>query len=166
MAFTAAASNTLDKMILQDLTASSSTALHDLGYKTRATTGQEYTYVITNASTLAASAGYPAYFFINATNPWSVSSDYSDSAIDSSGFAGAFCCAVTAAAAAHYVWIQTKGVVPDAAVSTACAACDELVAIADYEFTTQIAGEPSYRVVAVALEADTSAVADILLLDQ
>ena len=73
---------------------------------------------------------------------------------------------MTTGAAAHYVFVQTKGVVPDASVSTACAACDELVAIADYAFTTQIAGEPSYKVVAVALEADTSAFADIMLLDK
>ena len=164
MAYAVVDTYKLDKPILQGLDASADAAVHDLGFKVTATTGEEYVYVATNASTLAASAGYPAYFFIGATTPWAVTSDYSDSSLDSSGFAGVFCCAVTAAATAHYVWIQSKGVAADCAVPAACAACDELVAVADYEFTIKVAGESSYETVAVALEADTSRVADIMIL--
>lgn len=164
MAYAVVNSNVLDKQIVQDLDASSSTALMDLGFRATATTGEEYVYVATNASTLAASAGYPAYFFIGATTPWAVSSDYSDSSLDSSGFAGVFCCAVSSGATAHYVWVQNKGVAADCPVPAACVACDELVAVADYEFTIKVAGEASYETVAVALEADTSRVADIMIL--
>ncbi len=164
MAYAVVTSNKLDKQIVQDLDASSNVALMPLGFKVTATTGEEYVYVATNASTLAASAGYPAYFFVGATTPWAVSSDYSDSAVDSSGFAGVFCCQVLSAATAHYVFIQTKGVAGDCAVPAATVACSELVAIADYEFTIKIAGESSYEVVAVALEADTSQVGDIMIL--
>lgn len=164
MAYAVVNSNVLDKTIVQDLDASSSVALMPLGFRVVATTGEEYVYVATNASTIAASAGYPAYFYIDATTPFQVSADYSDSAVDSSGFAGVFCCAVSSAATAHYIWIQKKGIAGDCPVPAATVACSELVAIADYEFTIKIVGEASYEVVAVALEADADRVGDILLL--
>jgi len=169
MAYSVPGSNKLDKVILQGLTATLAVAAHPLGYTVTSSDGREFVYCITNASAAVAAAGYPAYWHPAGT-AFEVTSDVSDAmAVDGSdgpigaAFAGVFTCAVAAAAAYH--WVQTAGNVPDAACSTNVTASDNLVAKSDSIFDTYTtADESSSHVVATALEADTSAFADIMLL--
>ena len=91
---------TLDKPILQGLDSSSTTAAHPTGYHVTAANGTEFTYVLTDASTLAAAAGYPAHWMVGTTNA-EVTSDISDTATRGAAFAGVFCCAISAADACY-----------------------------------------------------------------
>ncbi len=170
MPFGVAASNTLDQIILQGLDVASSTAQHDSGYKTRADDGREYTYGFLSSNMTAASiAAYPA-FFMGGIDDWIVTTTYSGNR--GAGLAGAFC--MILAAGNNYVWIQTAGRVPCAAMSTNYTASQALTVQETGEFsdiavtastthTITQAQDAMSQVVAVGLEAGSGNLADIML---
>lgn len=161
-------------VILQGLDTSQTTAAHELGYTVRSTTGCEFVYVHVAADNVATWAGYPAYW-MSGGSQYYVHSDASDCQVTDgtdgpigSSFAGVFACAIAAAhATSCFCWIQTKGEVPDASISTGVVAQEALCAMADtYLDTYSTLTESSSHVVAYALEAGTSGFGDIMLLDK
>ena len=171
MAYAVPSSYLLDKQILQDLDASSATqAGHDLGFSSDTKDGRRFMYVHLDPGSIAGSAGYPIWFYASigtgADYRYNVSSDYSDiegnADIIGGHFAGVSC--VAPSASAQYIWIQTKGFC-NASVSTAVVAKDTLKANQDYLLETyDPATEASSHLVAIALEADASGFADIIIL--
>ena len=165
MAYAVTATHKLDRPIIQALDASSSTAVHDVGYEVTGTDGKVYLYVLTDASTIVASAGYPAHW-MTGTTTGEVTSDISDTGTRGSAFAGVFCCGIALADEA-YCWIQTKGFAADCSISTDVAASDKLCARTDYMFEAVGEGDGemgSSRIVAIAMEAVDGDTGDIVML--
>ena len=163
-----------NKVIAQNLDASSTTAAHELGYTVRTTTGKEFIYVHVCATNVVTHAGYPAYW-LSGGSEYYVDSDFSDCQENDGTdgpvgavFAGVFACAIAAAHGTNcYCWIQTKGEVPDASVSTDVTAQECLVAKGDaFLDVYSTAAESSSYVVAYALEAVSGDTADIMLIDR
>jgi len=175
MAYTVPATHLIKQgVILQALDASDTVAAHELGYSIRTTTGKEFVYVQVASDNVVTYAGYPAYwmsggsqYYVDGDADGCQEADGTDGPIGAT-FAGVFACAI---AATHgttcFCWIQTKGEVPDASISTGVAAQESLVAMADtYLDTYSTAAESSSHVIAYALEAGTSGFGDIMLLDK
>lgn len=165
ISYTLPASNTLDKLILQDLDASATTDDGQLGMIVTSTTGRRFKKVLMDASCVATSAGYPAYYMVGTTSN-EVTSDYSDAQVSErlgATFAGVFCKDGLAAAGAVYVWIEIPcGQLVDANVSSNVGVSDGLKATDDGFF--DISTSDSDRIVAVAMEAYAAAGTDILLI--
>lgn len=123
MAYEPTASNKLDKMILVDLNKTSSTAVHDVGYKTGGSDGKEYQFDYYQSSGVAAAAGGPMVW-VNTTGDYVVTSDTSDGDAEGS-FAGVGVID-QANADSIYCWLQTKGLVDSALVGTGVAAGDHV----------------------------------------
>lgn len=164
-----------NKVITQALDASSTTAAHELGYTVRTTTGKEFIYVHVAADNVVTHAGYPAYW-MSGGSEYYVHSDFSDCQGNDGTdgpigavFAGVFACAIAAAhATSCFCWIQTKGEVPDASVSTDVTAQETLIAQGDAFLDVYVvtpAAASSY-VVAYALENVSGDTADIMLIDR
>ena len=178
MAYTVPEAHTIEHgVILLDLDASSSAMEHDLGYTVRTITGKEFVYVQVASANVVTYAGYPAYW-MSGSSEYLTTSD-ADVAQENDGtdgpigctFAGVFTCAIAAVSGAGgamcFAWIQTKGEVPDASISTGVAAQEVLLAEADtYLNTYSTASESSSYAIAYALEAGTSGFGDIMLLDR
>ena len=141
-----------------------------VGYKVRTNDAQEFQRVLFTCSGVAATAGAPAVW-VDTTEDYVVTSDVSDVAdglmtAAGTGFAGLF--TGNNSTNRKYMWIQTKGLAADALVSTGVSANDGLVVEADgfLEKASSITTASGYplQIVALALEDDTSGVADIMLL--
>jgi len=174
MAYSVSGSNTLDATILQDLDASSTAQMHPLGYMVESTDGRKYKYVITHDGCVATDlAGHPAYYMCATTTGPCVTTDASEAATTQGGLGGSFagltCKAGLTASAEVYIWIEVPNgaVTPDASVSTNCAASSALSAIgtADAYLDVFVNGA-STKIVAIALEADASNLADIIMLPE
>ncbi len=168
MAYSVPASNTLDGMILQDLDVVATTQSGDiLGTEVTARNGRKFMYCVVHVGCVVTRlGGHPAYFIADTTGPM-VTSDATEGTADDAGlvFAGLFTAAIVAATV-QYVWIEVPNgaVTPDASVSTNVAVSSALAAIgtADQYLDVMVNGT-STRVIAMALEADTDQVADIIM---
>lgn len=178
MAYSVPEAHTIEHgVILMDLDASSNAISHDLGYTVRTITGKEFVYVQVASANVVTYAGYPAYwmsggsqYFVTSDADVAQESDGTDGPIGCT-FAGVFTCSMAAVGGAagkmQYAWIQTKGEVPDASISTGVAAQEMLVAKADtYLDTYSVAATSSSYAMAYALEAGTSGFGDIMLLSK
>jgi len=178
MAYTVPATHLIKEgVVIQALDASSTAIAHDLGYTVRTTTGKEFVYCQVASDNVVTHAGYPAYwmsggsqYYIHSDASDCQETDGTDGPIGSS-FAGVFACAIAANNGAEgtmcYAWIQTKGEVPDASVSTDVTAQETLCAKSDnFLDVYSTATESSSHVVAYALEAVSGDTADIMLLDR
>jgi len=174
MAFSVSATHLLDTALLQGLDASSLTAKHELGTRVRGKDGREYVYCQVPSTNVVCYAGYPAYWLSGST--YYVDEDISDCE-ETDGtdgpigksFAGVFCCAIAASHAVAkdgcFVWIQTKGYVPDASLSTSVVAQESLIGAANaYLDTYSTALQASSHIIAHALEDDVAGFGDIMLL--
>lgn len=172
MAYSVPSTTLLDKPILQGLTTVGTTQYHDLGYTVTSSTGRKFMYCITSAGGVATIlGGHPAYFFQSTTGP-TVTSDASDSATTQGGacsaFAGLFCGLLTAATA-QYAWVEIPNgaVTPDASVSTNVAVSSAISALGTADaYLDVFLGGASTKVVAIALEAAASNLADIIMLGE
>ena len=174
MAYSVSASNTLDTTVLQDLDAVATTNPGiPLGTEVMSTDGRKYKYVVTEVvCVIVDHGGIPAYYIGGAGGGPIVTSDASAAATAAGGlgsaFAGLFCAGI-AATTVQYVWIEVPNgaVTPDASVSTNCVASSALSAIgtADAYLDVFVNGA-STKIVAIALEADTSQLADIVMLPE
>jgi len=156
---------TLDKPILSDLDTVSTTDNGETGKIVTSSDGRKYKKVVVDVSTVAASAGYPAWHMVGSTAN-EVTGDYSDSnagaEVDGATFAGVFCGAITAATV-QYAWIELPNgsLTEDASVSTNVGICDALSAVNDYFFNICASDE---KPVAIAMAAASSNLADIIML--
>lgn len=168
MAYSVPDTSTLDvPILLTPLSAVSTTDNGETGKIVTSNTGRRFKKVVVDDSCVAATAGYPAYWMVGTTAN-EVTSDYSDaqnSEQTGAAFAGLFCGTI-AAATAQYAWIEipSGGLAVDASVSTNVGVCDGLVAKADGFF--DLATSFSDNVVAIAMEAASSNVADIVMLNR
>ncbi len=169
MAYSVSETHTLDKPILQGLGDVSSTRVESLGYEVLSTSGRKYRYCSVHAGAVATDlGGHPAYFVADTTGPV-VTSDATEgtSSVGGQEFAGLLCASITATAALQYMWVEVPNdaVTPDASVSTNVAVSSALAAIgtADAYLDVFVNGTSS-RVVAIAMEADTDNLADIIML--
>lgn len=165
MAYDVSASNTLDKPILQALDAVSSTQSGELGTEVVSKDGRKYQYKVTDASCEASTGGEPAYNMIGTTAN-EVTSDYSDAQVSEqlgATFAGLFCGTITGGTA-EYCWIEVPNgaVTPDASVAAEVGVCDGLTA--QHDSYLSIHTSDSERCVAVAMEAASSNLADIVMI--
>lgn len=131
MAYAVTASHLLDNIVLQDLDATSATALHELGYTVHGQDGKDYMYTQYDCSAVAVTAGGQPASWTNSTNL--VTSDTSDGDAEGGAGAGVFTVA-QANSDDTFIWIQTKGEVEAALVSTAVAAGDSLYVSQNDEF--------------------------------
>lgn len=166
MAYAVSASHTLDKMIINDLDSTGVTADDgQTGLIVQSKDGRKYKRVLLDASSALTIAGGPVYYMVGTTAN-EVTSDYSDSnagaELKGATFAGVACVA-SDAASSEYIWIEipSGAVTADVSLSTEVTACAALMAADDLYF--QIADSDS-RVVAVAMEADSSQIGDIVML--
>jgi len=149
----------MDKPILQALDSTGvATAVHTPGYRVTSDDGRVWQYVLFASSGVAAVAGAPAAWAQTTTN-MAVTADLSDAGTAGGGIAGCFMSVLTDT---YYGWIQTKGQVVDAPMSTAVSAGDNLYAVTDATWDT--ANELSHIVRAIALEDDTGGYGTIMLL--
>ena len=172
MAFTNPALNTLTREIPQSLAASNSVAQLTVGTTVGSDDGgKEFEYVKYECSGVAAVSGAPAIFSTD-TGTVVVTADTSDGDAEGGAFAGVFC-SDQANQNGIYLWIQTKGEVPDASVDSGVAAGDmlyvnqsDVFAAVDDNFDST--KDYIFHAVAVAKEAASGASgtskADIVLL--
>ena len=171
MAFSNPASNTLNLPILQDLGASSATAVMDVGTRRKSTSkGKEFQYVCFASSGVAAISGAPAVYS-HCTAQIVVTSDISDTDTEGGAFAGVFCSDQAGGggvANQMYLWIQTKGYADDCHCEDGVAAGDYIGAFeSDYFESLEdlgTAGGDIYRGVAIAQATASSCKADIIIL--
>ena len=174
MAYAVSAANTLKQIILQQLDVVSTTQSGDpLGKMVLSTDGRKYKYCSVYAGSSVATdlAGHPAYYMCAQTAGPMVTSTAATSATTGGGsggsFAGLFAAAGLEADTTQYVWVEVPNgaVTPDASVSSNCAASSALSAIgtADAYLDVFVDGA-STKIVAIALEADASNLADIIML--
>ena len=168
MAYAVPATWKLDGIIIDALDVTAQTSdVGELGHEvTDTTTGRKFRKVVTDASCVASAAGEPAYWMVGTTAN-EVTSDYSDaqnSEIGGVTFAGVFCSVITGGAA-EYVWIEVPNgaVTPDCSVAAEVGVCDALDAVSDSYFSIALLGA-SNQVVAVAMEAASSNLADIVMI--
>lgn len=167
MAYSVPASHTLDSHILVGLAESTSTAVMSAGTIAETTDGRRFQFVYYQKSGVSAVSGAPA-IWVNTTADNVVTSDTSDGDTEGGAYAGVFC-QDQSDQNNIYLWIQTKGLAPDCHCESGVVAGDLLFAgqddcfnaIDDVFFSTSAT---TYQGVAVAMEADTSSKADILLL--
>ncbi len=166
MAYAVSASHTLDKTVINDLDSTGVTADDgQTGLIVESTDGRKYKRVLLDASSELTIAGGPLYHMLGTTAN-EVSSDFSDTIgvieLIGANFAG-LACVGTDAAATEYIWMEVPNgaISADASCSSEVAACSCLMAKDDLYF--QIADSDS-RVVAIAMEADASQIADIIML--
>lgn len=156
----------LSNPVLQDLDVVQSALGDTLGKETLDTlSGRKFKYVVTDASCVASTGGEPAYYMVGTTAN-EVTSDYSDaqnSEQTGATFAGVFCGTITGGAA-EYCWIEVPNgaITADCSLATEVGICDGLVAAHDSYFS--IAASFSEHVVAVAMEAASSNLGDIIML--
>ncbi len=168
MAYSVPATNTLNDTIFAalDQTAKTVQGSDSLGKEVISSpSGRKFRFVVTDASTVASTAGEPAYHMVGGTAN-EVTSDFSDAQNarqTGSAFAGVFTSVITGAAA-EYVWIEVPNgvLVPSAFVAAEVGICDALVAMDDSTFSVAVSF--SDNIVAVAMEAATSNRADIILI--
>ena len=166
MSYAVSASHTLDKMIIDALDVTGQTTdVGETGKIVTSTDGRKYKKCVVDASAVASGAGKPAYYMVGTTAN-EVTSDYSDAQVSEklgATFAGVFTDDVTGGKA-EYVWVEIPNgaVTPDAYCATEVGVCDGLVATHDSSFS--ISTSDSDRVVAVAMEAASSNLADIVML--
>ena len=166
MAYAVSATYTLDKPIIDALDVTAQTTdVGETGKIVTSSDGRKYKKVVVDASAVASTAGEPAYYMIGTTAN-EVTSDYSDAQVSEqlgATFAGVFCSVITGGAA-EYVWIEVPNgaVTPDCSCATEVGVCDGLTAQSDSYFS--ISASDSDRVVAVAMEAATSNLADIVMI--
>jgi len=152
--------------ILQDLDAVETSAKDTLGKEVVDTaSGRKFKYVLVDASAVASGAGKPAYYMVGTTAN-EVTSDYSDAQVDEhtgATFAGVFCDTITGGTA-EYCWIEIPNgaITPDCYCAAEVGICDGLVCAHDSSFS--VVTSFSDRVVAVAMEAASSNLADIIML--
>ena len=171
MAFSNPASNTLNLPILQDLGASSETAVMDVGTRRKSTSkGREFQYVCFASSGVAAISGAPAVYS-HCTAQIVVTSDISDTDTEGGAFAGVFWSDQAGGGGAAnqvYLWIQTRGYVEKAHCEDAVAVGDQIGAfLGDYFESLEDLGTSKgtlYRAVAVAQASSSSCKADIIIL--
>lgn len=169
MAYAVSASHTIDKPILQALdTAVGTTGAgyqSELGKIVTSSDGRKYKNVLLDASSALTIAGGPLYHMVGTTAN-EVTSDYSDTNASAeligATFAGVACAASDAASSAC-IWMEIPNgaITADASLSSEVTACAALMAADDLYF--QIADSDA-RVVAIAMEADTDQIGDIIML--
>ena len=136
MAYSVPATHLLDRPILQGLASSSATAVHDVGYTVTSRDGKQFMYVYMQSESVATYPGAPAVW-VDTTADYVVTPDCSKGAAAAVGptggpgggggmLAGVFTL-YNADDNNAYMWIQTKGLVDGALVSTTVAANDVLV---------------------------------------
>jgi len=166
MAYAVSAMHTLDAPILDALDVTGQTTdVGETGKIVTSTDGRKYKKCVVDASAVASGAGEPAYYMIGATAN-EVTSDYSDAQVSEqlgASFAGVFTAAVTGGVV-EYVWIEVPNgaVTPDCSCATEVGVCDGLTAQNDSYFS--ISSSDSDRVVAIAMEAASSNLADIVMI--
>uniref|UniRef100_A0A6M3IQX1 Uncharacterized protein n=1 Tax=viral metagenome TaxID=1070528 RepID=A0A6M3IQX1_9ZZZZ len=166
MAYAVSAQHTLDKMILDALDVTGQTVdVGETGKIVTSTDGRKYKKCVVDASAVVSGAGEPAYYMVGTTAN-EVTSDYSDAQVSEqlgATFAGVFTAVVTGGVA-EYVWIEVPNgaVTPDCSCATEVGVCDGLTAQNDSYFS--ISASDSDRVVAVAMEAASSNLADIVMM--
>ena len=133
MAYSVPATHLLNKPILQGLQASSATAVHSVGDKVQSSDGKEFQYVyFASTGTVYMYTARPIVWS-DTTGDYVVDCDVS-TAEATRGFGHGFAGVSTFANGdinAMYMWIQTKGLVDSAWVSTSVAVNDPLVAKTD-----------------------------------
>ena len=166
MAYAVSASHTIDKTIIHNLDSTGVTVDDgQTGLIVESSDGRKYKRVLLDASSELTIAGGPVYHMVGTTAN-EVTSDYSDSSgsaeLIGNSFAG-LACVASDAASSEYIWIEIPNgaVSADASCSTEVTICACLMAADDLYF--QIADSDA-RVVAIAMEADTSQIADIIML--
>ena len=166
MAYAVSATHTLDKPIIDALDVTGQTTdVGEVGKIVTSTDGRKYKKVVVDASAVASGAGKPAYYMIGTTAN-EVTSDYSDAQVSEktgATFAGVFCSTITGGVA-EYVWIEIPNgaVTPDCAAAAEVGICDALVCASDSYFS--VSTSFSDQIVAVALEAASNNLADIVML--
>ena len=140
MAFSVPDTMKLNKPILLALDASSSSAVHEVGYRVSSTDGKEFVFTYMQCAAVATYEGSPAVW-VDTTADYVVTPDCSAGAVaavgatggpagGASGFAGVFCMNNTDSNNV-YLWVQTRGLVDYACVSTDVAVNDVLLISAD-----------------------------------
>lgn len=152
----------LDKPILTALDSTGDAApVHEPGYTVTATDGREFKYVRFSSSEVAAIAGAPCAFAQSSDdNEFIVTADVSDGGEVGIG------CFLSVLTDTYYGWIQTAGFVKDVPCSGSQAettAGDELYAT-DGVWKIGVVGDN--HIAAVAIEASSSAIGNIMLLKQ
>jgi len=166
MAYAVSATHTLDGPILDALYCTAiTTDKGEVGKIVTSSDGRKYKKCVVDASAVVTGAGEPAYYMIGTTAN-EVTSDYSDAQVSEqlgATFAGVFTAVVTGGVA-EYVWIEVPNgaVTPDCSCATEVGVCDGLVAQTDSYFS--IHATDSDRCIAVAMEAASSNLADIVML--
>ncbi len=166
MAYAVSASHTLDKPVIHDLDSTGITTDDgQTGLLVQSTDGRKYKRVLVDASSALTIAGGPVYHMVGTTAN-EITSDYTDTSgsaeLIGNSFAGVACVG-TDAAATEYIWMEVPNgaLTADASCSTEVTVCAALMAADDLYF--QIADSDAL-VVAIAMEADSSQVADIVML--
>ena len=166
MAYAVSKSNTLDHMILDALDVTAQTTdVGETGKIVTSTDGRKYKKCVVDVTCVASAAGEPAYYMIGTTAN-EVTSDYSTVAVAEqlgAAFAGVFTAVVTGSAV-EYVWIEVPNgaVTPDCSVATEVGVCDGLTAQNDSYFS--ISASDSDNIVAIAMEAASDNLADIVMI--
>jgi hypothetical protein len=165
MAYAVSATHTLDKPIIDDLDVTGQTDdVGEVGKIVTSSDGRKYKKCVVDASAVVSGAGEPAYYMVGTTAN-EVTSDYSDAQVSEqlgASFAGVFTAVVTGGVA-EYVWIEVPNgaVTPDCSCATEVGVCDGLTAQNDSYFS--ISASDSDNIVAVAMEAASSNLADIIM---
>ena len=166
MAYAVSATHTLDGNILDDLDVTGQTTdVGEVGKIVTSTDGRKYKKVVTDVLCVTSGAGEPAYA-MPGTTANEFTSDYSaanDSSATGVAFVGLFTSVITATTT-QYVWIEVPNgaVSADSAVADEVGICDGLVAVNDSVFSVAVSF--SAQIVAVAMEAASGNLADIVML--
>lgn len=166
MAYAVSKQHTIKGLIIHDLDSTGITTDDgQTGMIVVSNDGRKYKRVLLDVSSSLTIAGGPVYHMVGSTAN-EVTSDYDDSSgsaqVAGNTFAGVACVA-SDAASSEYIWIEMPNgaLTVGASCSTEVTICAALMAADDLYF--QIADSDAL-VVAIAMEADSSQVADIIML--
>ena len=169
MAYEVPVTRLLDKPILQGLQQSNATAMHEVGTIVTSADGKQFEYVYMECSGVACYSGRPMVW-VDGTTDYLVTPDCSDAATgNAAGGSGGFAGVATMNLIDEdnaYIWIQTKGIVQSAIVSSAVALNDALIPEAEDCFddlTTYHTSATSthWKVIGHALTVATTGIAGL-----
>jgi len=161
-------SNKLDESIVQDLDATSATAVHNRGMRVKSSDGKEFVYVYMESAGVTTYAGRPMVW-VDTTGYYVVNADASvgkdTDPMTANGFAG-IAASQSVADNNMYLWIQTRGWADSVLVSTAVAVNSELVILDDDALdcvTTYHTSATSthYRIIGKAMTAAAAGVTSL-----
>ena len=166
-AYSVPATRDLDTPILQGLQESSSAATHKVGTRVCSRDGREFTFVVMQCSGVAMYSGRPMVW-IDGTADYQVTPNISDSASNegNSGFAGV-ATMNNINVTSCYCWIQTRGLVDAALVSTTVDVNEALIVALSDDCFEDADGfmnstlDSQFAIVGVALTVATDGVAII-----